>query len=81
MTMIKHPTLRNETRNVPEANLEEWLAAGWLRLLDAPQRARLDEIEAEVDARYCPTCQALGDESCRTSSGAPAGKPHATRGE
>lgn len=48
MILIKHPTLRT-TRFVPEADLDRWLRAGWLKGLSDEQESRLDEIQAEVD--------------------------------
>lgn len=80
MKILKHPSL-NTQYEVDDAHVEEWLAAGWQPLLNEEQQARLDEIEAEVEARYCPTCGASGDDPCRTSSGAVAAKPHAARAE
>ena len=76
--IVKHPVFGHVTRDIPEDKLEEWKASGWLPLLNDKQTARLHEIEAEVEAR-CPTCDASGDEPCRTASGNPTSR-HKARG-
>lgn len=75
--IVKHPTL-NAQYDVPDADVDRWKASGWLPLLNDQQRARLAKIEAEVEHR-CPTCDASGDEPCRTQAGNPASR-HKARG-
>lgn len=77
--VVKHPSFPDIQKTVPAAEVDRWLAAGWLKLLTKEQEQRLDEIEAEIDAGVCPTCGASGYEPCRTASGAVAKKPHANR--
>lgn len=70
--IVKHPDFADVTKSVPDEHAARWEAAGWLPLLNADQRARLAQIEGEVQAAAaapCPTCGSSGDEPCVTSSG------------
>jgi len=76
--IVKHPTLKDVSYDVPEADVDRWKAQGWLPLLDDAQRERLAEIADEVEHR-CPVCDASGDQPCRTPSGNPT-RRHKARG-
>lgn len=78
--IIKHPTLADVTRTVPDADVSRWEAAGWVPLLDAAQRARFIELEDEIAADPpCPTCGAQGEEPCVTFHTNKPTRRHAAR--
>lgn len=66
---LNHPTLTGIVTDVPDDQVADWQAAGWVT------------PGADEDPNRCPTCGATGDEPCRTKSGEVAEKPHAGRPE
>lgn len=80
--ILKHPTLSDVTRTVPDSEVGRWRSAGWVPLLDEAQVARFEELEDEADAlaaAACPTCGAVGDEPCVTFHTNEPTRRHANR--
>jgi hypothetical protein len=75
MKVVKHPTIDGLVRNVPDAALSSWKAAGWIADKSAAPGVL---ATAEAPPRPCPTCGATGDEPCVTASGNET-TPHAKR--
>lgn len=78
MIIVKHPTIPGIQREVAEEDVPRWESQGWVPLLNADQRQRLNEIEAEVE-RACPTCGVAVGSPCVTPSGTPAKHTHKSR--